>query len=122
MELMRDVLNQVPQLVRSTDPSTIVGVTQIEGAIQDWECERLRNFIKRQFESRYRQILSSPTSSRVMHPRAERGNNVMTNETKKFLSNNSTVGHNNNGVTIYFMTMRVNLDNICIEFDAMLNH
>jgi len=61
----------VPQLIKSTDPSTIVGVTQIEGAIYDWECERLRNFIKRQFDSQSRSI-SSPTSSRVMHPRAER--------------------------------------------------
>ena len=71
-KILVNELNQVPQLVKSTDPSTIVSVTQIEGAIMDWECERLRNFIKRQFKSRYRDILS-PTSSRVMHPRAERG-------------------------------------------------
>ena len=72
MKIMLNEPNQVPQLVKSTDPSTIVSVTQIEGAIMDWECERLRNFIKRQFKSRYRDIMS-PTSSRVMHPRAERG-------------------------------------------------
>ena len=61
-------------MVKSTDPSTMVSVAQMQEAIQDWECERLRSFIRRNFESRYRDVLSSvPTASRVMHPRAKRG-------------------------------------------------
>ena len=70
-----DEFTQVPQLVKSTDPSTVVGVAQIQEAIQDWECGRLRGLIGRNFESPLGNILNSvPTASRVMmHPRSERG-------------------------------------------------
>ena len=71
-----DEFTQVPQLVKSTDPSTMVGVAQIQEAIEDWECGRLRGLIRRNFESPLSGDLlnSVPTASRVMmHPRAERG-------------------------------------------------
>ena len=53
----------------------MVGVAQIQEAIQDWECGRLRGLITRNFESPLGDLLNSePTASRVMmHPRAERG-------------------------------------------------
>ena len=62
-------------MVKSTDPSTVVGVAQIQEAIQDWECGRLRGLIRRNLESPLGDLVNSvPTASRVMmHPRAERG-------------------------------------------------
>ena len=53
----------------------MVGVAQIQEAIQDWECGRLRGLIRSNFESPLGDVLNSvPTASRVMmHPRAKRG-------------------------------------------------
>ena len=55
------LLHQIPNLIRKPDPSTKLGVAEIEDAIHNWECERLRKFVQDQVRH------GEP------HPRSKRG-------------------------------------------------